>query len=72
MQLHDHDHDRVLSNPEPLKAMPVLHSLVHQPSDSVSPTVMPVLHSLALQRHLRLRRLELLCAVLHSLRIACV
>ena len=36
--------------------MPVLHSLVHQLSDSVPPTVMPVLHSLAPQQHLRLLR----------------
>ena len=44
--------------------MPVLHSLAHQPSDSVPPTVMPVLHSLAPQQHLRLLRLHLMCAVL--------
>ena len=39
--------------------MPVLHSLAHQPSDSVPPTVMPVLHSLALQQHTLLVRAAL-------------
>ena len=34
--------------------------------------VMTVLHSLAPQLHLRLLRHHLMCAVLHSLRIACV
>ena len=53
-------------------SLPVLHSLVHQLSDSAPPTVLPVLHSLAPQLHLRLLRHHLLCAVLHSLRIACV
>ena len=33
-----------------------LHNVAHQLSDSVSPTVMPVLHSLAPQEHLRLLR----------------
>ena len=46
------------------EAMPALHSLAHQLSDSVPPTVMPVLHSLAPQQHLRLLRLHLMCAVL--------
>ena len=60
-----------LSRPDPSKAMPVLHSLVHQLSESVPPTVMPVLHSSAPQQHLRLLRHRLMCAVLHSLCIAC-
>ena len=33
--------------------MPLLHSLAHQLSDSVPPTVMLVLHSLAPQEHRR-------------------
>ena len=61
--LHFHQcTDRVAEGPS--KAMPALHSLAHQPSDSVPPTVMPVLHSLAPQQHLRLLRLHLMCAVL--------
>ena len=44
---------------------------VHQLSESVPPTVMPVLHSSAPQQHLRLLRHRLMCAVLHSLCIAC-
>ena len=60
-----------LTRADPSKAMPVLHSLVHQLSESVPPTVRPVLHSLAPQQHLRLLRLHLMCAVLHSLCIAC-
>ncbi len=52
--------------------MPVLHSLAHQLSEDVPPTIMPVLHSLAPQQHLRLLQLHLMCAVLHTLCIACV
>ena len=44
--------------------MPVLHNLGHQLSDSVPPTVMPVLHSLAAQQHLLFLPLNLLCAAL--------
>ena len=45
-----------LTRADPSKAMPVLHSLVHQLSEDVSPTIMPVLHSLAPPHHISVAR----------------